>query len=67
MPPKFQDILEEKNQQYYPNIATILCVLLLIPVTSASVERSNLSLKILTLRSIIGEEKLNVQDGAIDK
>ena len=67
MPQKFQDILEEKNQQYYPNITTILCVLLLIPVTSASVERSNLSLKILTLCSIIGEDRLNVQDGAIDK
>ena len=60
-PDTIQRTLEEMNEHLYPNIATILRILLLIPVTSASVERSNSSLKFIKtpLRATMGEERLN--------
>ena len=45
----------------YPNIDAIFRLLLITPVTSASVERSNSSLRLVknAFRSTVGEERLN--------
>lgn len=49
------------NHQFYPNITTILQVLLTTPVTSATVERANSALRFVksAFRSTMSEERFN--------
>lgn len=53
-------IFEKKLEQLFPNLAIALRILLTIPVTVASGERSFSKLKIIKnyLRSTIGQERL---------
>ena len=55
------DALAECNSLAYPNIHAILQILLVIPVTTASVERANSSLKFVktALRSTMTNTRLN--------
>ena len=55
------DALAECNETAYPNITIILQVLLVIPVTTATVERANSSLKFIktALRSTMTNARLN--------
>lgn len=60
-PENIADTLSETCKLMYPNIFTILLLLSLTSVTSASVERSNSSLKFIknSQRSTIGEDRFN--------
>ncbi|XP_020616344.1 52 kDa repressor of the inhibitor of the protein kinase-like [Orbicella faveolata] len=56
-----QETLKACSSSLYPNVHTILRLLLITPVTSATVERSNSSLCFVknVCRSTMGEERLN--------
>ena len=60
-PPILQETLKARISSLYPNVHTILRLLLITPVTSATVERSNSSLRFVqnVYRSTMGEERLN--------
>ena len=61
-PAKLQETLKACSSSLYPNTHTIqLRLLLITPVTSATVERSNSSLRFVknVYRSTMGEERLN--------
>ncbi|XP_041357674.1 52 kDa repressor of the inhibitor of the protein kinase-like [Gigantopelta aegis] len=60
-PSSIQETLEAMNEKLFPNIAMLLRILHIIPVTSAAVERSNSSLKLIKtpLRSTMTEERFN--------
>ena len=53
--------MEATNSLLYPNIARILHLLVIIPATSANVERANSALKIIKtdLRSTMPQARLN--------
>lgn len=61
LPSTLSATLLQFNQKQFPNMATILHLLLLCPVTSASVERSNSSLKFVknVYRSTMGDDRMN--------
>ncbi|GMH44532.1 hypothetical protein BSKO_12484 [Bryopsis sp. KO-2023] len=61
LPSKVPDTLAQCNRMAYPSIHTILQILLIIPVTTASVERANSSLKFVNtaLRSTMTNLRLN--------
>ena len=54
-------VMESVNPKLFPNITWILHLLLVIPVTSANVERANSSLKFIKtdLRSTMSQDRLN--------
>jgi len=56
-----QETLKACSSSLYPNVHTILRLLLITPVTSATVERSNSSLHFVknVYRSTMGDERLN--------
>ena len=60
-PATLQETLKVCSSSLYPNTHTILRLLLITPVTSATVERSNSSLRFVknVYRSTMGEERLN--------
>ena len=60
-PATLQDTLKGFSATLYPNMYTILRLLMVTPVISASVERSNSSLRFVknVYRSTMGEERLN--------
>ena len=60
-PTTLQETLKACSLSLYPNVNTILRLLLITPVTSATVERSNSSLRFVknVYRSTMGEERLN--------
>ena len=64
--PKFptvtlKETIEATNFLLYPNIARILHLLVIIPVTSANVERANSGLKLIktNLRNTMSQARLN--------
>ena len=61
LPATLQDTIKATNQLSFPNIARILHLLLIIPVTSANVERANSALKFVKtdLRSRMSQARLN--------
>ena len=61
IPTNVSETLEVINSKSYPNICRILRILLVIPVTTANVERANLTLNYIKtgLRSTMSETKLN--------
>ena len=56
-----QDTLKACNESLFPNVHTILLMLSITPVTSATVERSNSSLRFVknVYRSTMAEYRLN--------
>lgn len=60
-PDTIEKTLSQMNTKFYPNIAMILRVLLLLPVSAATVERGNSSLKLVKSkkRSTMGEDRMN--------
>jgi len=56
-----QETLKACSSSLYPSVHTILRLLLITPVTSATVERSNSSLRFVknVYHSTMGEERLN--------
>ena len=60
-PTNLQETLCATNHHLFPNISRILYLLLLSPVTTAQVERSNSSLKFIKtpLRSTMGADRFN--------
>lgn len=60
-PSNLQDTLNACNESLYPNIHTILRLLSITPVTSATVERSNSSLRFVKnlYRTTMTEDRLN--------
>jgi len=60
-PTTLQETLKACSSSLYPNVHTILRLLLITPVTSATVECSNSSLHFVknVCRSTMGEERLN--------
>ena len=60
-PATLQETLKACKSSVYPNTHTILRLLLIAPVTSATVERSNSSLRFVknVYRSTMREERLN--------
>ena len=60
-PAKLQETLKACSSSLYPNTHTILQLLLITPITSATVEHSNSSLRFVknVYRSTMGEERLN--------
>lgn len=61
LPTTISATLPECNATAYPNIHTVLQLLLVIPVTTATVERANSSLKFIktALRSTMTNHRLN--------
>ena len=61
LPVTLKETMEATNSLLYPNIARILHLLVIIPVTSANVERANLALKLIktNLRSTKSQARLN--------
>ena len=61
LPLKLADVLNVTNSKFFPNVYTILELLTIIPVTTATVERGNSALKYVKtkLRSTMTEERLN--------
>jgi hypothetical protein len=62
VPHGLSDTLEEQvNCKAYPDISTVLKLLLVVPVTAATVERGNSALKYVKneLRSTMGQGRLN--------
>ena len=53
--------LKDCSSNLYPNVDTILRLLLITPVTSTTVERSNSSLRFVknVYRNTVGDERLN--------
>ena len=60
-PATLQETLKARKSSVYPNTHTILRLLLIAPVASATVERSNSSLRFVknVYRSTMREERLN--------
>lgn len=60
-PKDIEETLNRMNKSFYPNITQILRLLLMLPVSSASVERSHSALKLIKnkLRSTMENERLN--------
>ena len=60
-PSTLQDTLKACNESLFPNVHTILRLLSITPVTSATVERSNSSLRFVknVYRSTMAEDRLN--------
>ncbi|CAC5424739.1 unnamed protein product [Mytilus coruscus] len=60
-PDTIEKTLSKMNTMLYPNIAMILRVVLLLPVSAATVERGNFSLKLVKnkKRSTMGEDRMN--------
>lgn len=60
-PDSLPDALAQANRLMYPNVHRIFHLLLVIPVTSAGVERANSALKHVksVLRSTMGQDRLN--------
>ncbi|XP_021339340.1 52 kDa repressor of the inhibitor of the protein kinase-like isoform X2 [Mizuhopecten yessoensis] len=60
-PSTLHDALETTNKHMYPNIHTTFSILLVMPVSSATVERGNSALKYIktSLRSSIGQSRLS--------
>ena len=61
VPHDLSETLEQVNSKAYPNIFTVLQLLLVVPVTAATVERGNSALKYVKteLRSTMGQNRLN--------
>ncbi|XP_062508479.1 52 kDa repressor of the inhibitor of the protein kinase-like [Corticium candelabrum] len=61
LPTSVTETLGAVNEVAYPNIVCILRLLLIIPVTTATVERANSALKLIKtdLRSTMAEDRLN--------
>ena len=61
VPHGISDTLEQINSKAYPNISTVLKLLLVVPVTAATVERGNSALKYVKNepRSTMGQGRLN--------
>ena len=61
VPHSLSETLEQVNSKAYPNISTILQLLLVVPVAAATVERGNSALKYVKneLRSTMGQDRLN--------
>ena len=61
VPTSLSDTLKSTDSLAFPNIHTILRLLLVAPVTSASVERANSALAYVKteLRSMMGQDRLN--------
>ncbi|XP_062505475.1 uncharacterized protein LOC134182112 [Corticium candelabrum] len=61
LPDNICETLQQANDKLYPNICTLLKLLLVIPVTTASVERGNSSLKYIKseLRTTMLQDRLN--------
>ena len=61
LPTSLQATLENMNARQFPNICAVLRVLLLLPVTSAQVERAHSALKYIKtdLWNAMGEHRLN--------
>ena len=62
LPDNICETLQQANDKLYPNICSLLKLLLVIPVTTASVERGNSSLKYVKseLRTTMTQDRLNV-------
>jgi hypothetical protein len=60
-PSTLSTVIQATNAKMFPNIHRILTLLLLIPVSSATVERGNSAIKRIktTQRSTMGQERLN--------
>lgn len=61
VPHSLSETLEQVNRKAYPNISTILQLLLAVPVAAATVERRDSALKYVKneLRSTMGQDRLN--------
>ena len=61
LPDNICETLQQANDKLYPNICSLLKLLLVIPVTTASVERGNSSLKYVKseLRTTMTQDRLN--------
>ena len=61
LPVTLKETMEATNSLLYPNIARILHLLVIIPATSANVERANSALKVIKtdLRSTMSQARLN--------
>ncbi|XP_062512637.1 52 kDa repressor of the inhibitor of the protein kinase-like [Corticium candelabrum] len=61
LPTSVTETLGAVNEVAYPNIVCILPLLLIIPVTTATVERANCALKLIKtdLRSTMAQDRLN--------
>lgn len=61
LPTTLVECLQTTNYSSFPNVVTMLKMLLITPVTSASVERSNSALRFVksNSRSMMGEDRLN--------
>ena len=61
LPVTLKETMEATNSLLYPNIARILHLLAIIPVTSANVEHTNSALKLIktNLRSTMSQARLN--------
>lgn len=55
------DTLSKMDKSFFPNITRILRLVMMLPVSAASVERSNSALKLVKtkLRSTMANERLN--------
>ena len=62
IPQTLKDSLNSCDERLFPNIYTCLDLLVIIPVSTATVERSHSGLKIVKskLQSTMGEGRLNV-------
>ena len=60
-PDSLSEVLAVTNQLMYPNIHRMLYILMIIPVTSAGVERANLALKLVktVMRSTMEQDRFN--------
>ncbi|XP_062592729.1 52 kDa repressor of the inhibitor of the protein kinase-like [Saccostrea cucullata] len=61
LPDNLRSTIQQTNSKFYPNISTILRLLLLMPVSAASVERSHSHLKDVKTkkRCVMSEDRLN--------
>ena len=61
LPQNLAAVLDSFNKEMFPDIYVVLSIACIIPVTTATVERSNSALKYVktALRSIMGQERLN--------
>jgi hypothetical protein len=61
LPKTIENTIQKMNVIFYPSISVILRLLLMLPVSTATIERSHSSLKSIKAkqRTIIGEERLN--------
>ncbi|XP_072172497.1 52 kDa repressor of the inhibitor of the protein kinase-like [Diadema setosum] len=61
VPKTISETLDVMNSKMFPNIHAVLYLLLLLPVTSAEVERAHSAFKLIKtkLRSAMGEDRLN--------